>query len=433
MPEPRSAPDTRTTATYVRLTLATVVALLLVVGGFNLVVDPFAMYRLSTRDGLNSYKPATFTRMRLFKAYEVRQVAPRTIILGSSRSHLGFSCAHAGLRALDGPCYNLAFDGALPREMRAYLEHAARIAPLRTVVLGLDSFHLVNGPSSTRPDFDGRVLYSEAAPRAATWVTGDLRLLTTWDTLRTSVETVQRQHEASPGWFAPDGQRLGEVFFHTAEPTFIADGPRAYFDSIDRQEIADQTPAPDVPNGSAAPPDAPQMHALDDVRSIVRFCLERGIDLRILLTPSHVHQYEIARAVGAWPRIVQSKRDLVTLLDEEAARTGRPAPPLWDFLRYSSVTTETPPATGSRDEFQFYWDSSHFKQVVGDAVLDRVTGAAAPRGPADLGDRLTAANIDAELAAQDVARVSYARTRADDVAAIEAQVAARRAELAQAR
>ena len=424
----------RPATSYLRTVCVTSLVVLLFTAVISVCVDPFAMYRLWDVEGVNTYKPATFTRMRLFKAYEVRRVSPSTVILGSSRSHLGFSCAHPGLQGREGPCYNLAFDGALPREMRAYLEHASRIGPVRTVVLALDSFHLVNGPSSTRPDFDDRVLYTERLPKLTTWLSGDLRLLTTWDTLRTAVDTVSAQRRASPNWFAPDGQRLGDVFFHTAEPTFIEQGPRAYFDGIDRNEIRDQTPAPDAPAPVLRPPShAPTSLSLDDVRSIVTFCLERGIDLRVLLTPSHVHQYEIARAVGAWPRIVQSKRELVQMLDEVATRTGRPTPPLWDFLRYSTVTTETPPPVGSRREFQFYWDSSHFKQIVGDYALDHVMQVASPRGPDDLGVRLTDGNIATELDAQEHARAEYANGHADEVATIVGLVAERRAALARAR
>ncbi len=47
-----------------------------------------------------------------------------------------------------------------------------------------------------------------------------------------------------------------------------------------------------------------------------------------------------------------------------------PSIPLWDFSGYSSVTTETLPASGSHAEMEFYWDSSHFKDIVGDFVLD---------------------------------------------------------------
>jgi len=43
---------------------------------------------------------------------------------------------------------------------------------------------------------------------------------------------------------------------------------------------------------------------------------------------------------------------------------------LWDFSGYSSVTTEALPASGSHAEMEFYWDSSHFKDIVGDFVLD---------------------------------------------------------------
>jgi hypothetical protein len=64
---------------------------------------------------------------------------------------------------------------------------------------------------------------------------------------------------------------------------------------------------------------------------------------------------------------------------------------LWDFSGYSSVTTEALPELGSRAEMRFYRDSSHFKDVVGDFVLDRLFGLSHPRRPVplDFGVRLT--------------------------------------------
>src|SRR5260370_37051886 len=146
-----------------------------------------------------------------------------------------------------------------------------------------------------------------------------------------------------------------------------------------------------APVPSSSPPD-PDHTSFASIRRIVEFCLAEKIDLRIFITPAHVHQYEIAAATGAWPSIENGKRELVRLLVEAAqAHPDRPHIPLYDFGSYSLVTTEPLPAAGSRDEMRYYWDSSHFKEGVGDYVLDRIfeIPGANEIVPADFAARLT--------------------------------------------
>ena len=54
-----------------------VAALLAVVSVLNWVMDPFGMFFSVKIDGVNAYKPAIYTRVRLFKAYEVERVRPQ--------------------------------------------------------------------------------------------------------------------------------------------------------------------------------------------------------------------------------------------------------------------------------------------------------------------------------------------------------------------
>ena len=123
---------TRPAATRYCWIAATTAALLVAaVVAVNLVVDPFGVYRLVVLEGVNAYKPAVPTRVRLVKAYEVRRLRPRGIILGTSRSHVGLRPSHDGWDPAARPVYNLAFDGATTKEMYHYLLHAHAVQPLR--------------------------------------------------------------------------------------------------------------------------------------------------------------------------------------------------------------------------------------------------------------------------------------------------------------
>ena len=388
------------------------------------------MYRLVDLEGFNAYKPAVDHRVRLVKAYDVRRLRPQGIILGTSRSHLGLRPSHDGWDPAAKPVYNLAFDGATTKEMYQYLLHAHAVRPLRQVVLGLDTYHATLAPATARPDFDAHLLDSPGGGVLPSLIRADLKVLASLDTLRASLATVRSQSDREPQWFAPDGQRLGEVFFRRAGEHFEQLGPRGYFEEIDRLEVGFKREGQLAANArglgrTAQPATAASETSRDYIRRIVAFCRAQRVDLRIFIAPEHAHQLEITAAIGEWASLENAKRALVQLLADDVARhPGAPPIPLWDFSGYSSVTTEALPESGNRSEMEFYWDSSHFKDIVGDFVLDRLFGLSRPRRdvPPDFGVRLTPATIEPTLARLRADQLAYRRSHPADVVWIRSLV-----------
>lgn len=409
---------------YCWIAASSAALLLAAIASVNLIIDPFGMYRMIELEGVNAYKPAVQHRVRLVKAYEVRRLRPRGIVLGTSRSHLGLRPSHEGWDPAARPVYNLAFDGATTQEMYHYLLHAHAVQPLKQVVLGLDTYHPTLAPATTRPDFDADLLDSRRVLATPSVLRADLKVLTSLDTLDASVSTVRSQGDQQPEWFAPDGQRLGNVFFRRPGEHFEELGPRAYFEETDRLEVGFKLEGRHAASAreSAHPargPAAATATSLDYIGRIVAVCRAEGIDLRIFIAPEHAHQLEITDAIGEWATLENAKRALVQLLAEDAARhPDAPPIPLWDFSGYSSVTTEALPEPGTRAEMEFYWDSSHFKDIVGDFVLDRLFGRSDPRRavPPDFGVRLTPATIESALARLRADQLMYRRSNPEDAA-----------------
>ena len=398
--------------------IGTIVAFLVCVaaGLFNAVVDPYGLVRWLEWQGFNSEKPAQQQRIKLLKAADIRRVQPRAIVLGTSRSHIGLRMSHPGWKASSR--YNAAFDGATLEENYAYLQHAEAIAPLHQVVLGIDTWQLEENPTSVRPDFDASLLAVPEEPwtKLRMWLS-DLRLVLSIDTFSASVNTLRSQGHGETNWFAADGQRLGPEFFRRPGEEYEKKSPRAYFLSIDRQEISFKLPSVQISSRPLSAPVPAPINSFEFLRRIVKFCREKKIDLRIFITPAHAHQIEIAAAMGEWERIEQGKRDLVRLLSSDAGAHGMPLVPLWDFSGDSSVTDESLPLPRERREMRFYWDSSHFKEEAGDWVLDRLFGTVRPghEVPADFGQLLTLANVESVLAEQRTAHTRYVVAHPDDV------------------
>jgi hypothetical protein len=399
----------------------------LAVGLFNFIMDPYGINRQSAGAAGSSPKPAIYRRVKLAKAYDLRRLKPQAVVLGTSRSHLGIRMTHPGWGVPVHARYNAAFDGATTKEMYAYLLHAKSISPLRQVVLGLDFWQLGRGPAWSRPDFDPGLLFQpDNALHNAGVYGSDLALLISTDTTKESVNLLRHDGPHQPQWLAPDGQRLGDIFFHQVEPDF-SKSPGDYFRNIDRQEVGFMLTKAPMPTAAAKlrPEDGDgSLTSFDYIDKIVAFCRREGIDLRIFITPSHAHQLEIASELGGWPSFERGKRELVQLLSQDAARHGGAGFPLYDFAGYSSITTETVPADRSPDEMQYYWDSSHFKDRVGDWVLVRLFGSDKPDDPppADFGVRLVPENLDAVLEETRARQADYRRTHVGDLVFIRSLI-----------
>ena len=396
---------------------------------FNAVVDPFRMLDNPHSPAFHLQKEAVHTRVRLLKAYEIRRLRPDSILLGSSRCHLGFRPSNKSWSSLANKPYNAAFDGATTKEMYYYLLHAYAIKPLKLVLVGLDTYHPTGAPGFTRPDFSARVMArpSLGVLNKPKLLLEDLRIMSSWDALLHSCQVLVSDRIKEKQWLAADGQRLGEVFFRRKGESFQKNGPRYYFDEIDRQEVGYKLewkiPKPE-PKKVYPPREARKdsVSSLGYIEKIILFCREKGIPLVLFFTPSHAHQLEISLAAGEWPSIEKAKRDLVALLqrDAQADRDTRPFL-LYDFSTYSSVTMESVPPLGSKQEMQFYWDSSHFKENVGDMVLGRILGDAAPEKsvPGDFGAIISLRNIEAHLEAIRNQHGAYAKSWPRDVSWIQ--------------
>ena len=413
---------------YGAIALLTTLLILSGVIGFNAIVDPYGMYRLVNIEGFNRHKPAIYNRVRLAKAYEVRHFKPRTVILGTSRTHLGIRPSHPAWPADGLPVYNLAFDGATTKEMYAYLRHAQAVRPLRRVLLGLDTYHLTDAPGAVRPGFDPQLLFTDRSwwSRSRVFLAG-LKLLISYDTLSESIATLRAQRLNLPEWFAADGQRLGEIFFHEFEDHYRTLGPRGYFEEIDEQEVRYKLewriPTKSEHNAKQSPDALPDpVTSLDYIQRIIAFCRAHDIALILYITPAHAHQLEIAVVTGEWPAIENGKRALVKMLADDASKHPDRSPiPLYDFSSYNSITTEDLPPPGSREEMKYYWESSHFKEVVGDLVLNRILNAG--RAPKDFGIRLDSSTIEPALAGIRAQQQAYRASHAEDIARIQHEIA----------
>jgi len=405
--------------------LAAALLLVLAVGAFNVVVDPYGIFRLVDRPGLNAIKPAATTRGGMAKAIGVQREQPGALVLGNSRAEIAFDPDHPGWPPEARPVFNLSVAATGPTTTLRYFQHALAAAdasgkPIRVVVWGIDFMDFLvpdnASPDAPPPVVEGqRLLGGPGTDKPATaasvqrlkdWATASLTMRGFTD----SVQTLAAQRDP----FAVDQTRLGFNPFREYVRITRDEGAWGVFNQKNATYLNIFSNKPmglfDT-RGDAS-------YELDALREIMRLCRQRNIALHLVMYPYHAHFLEAIRITGHEPGMETWKRLIVKIVADEARSTGRPPVPVWDFAGINAWTTEAVPQRGDRSTtMQWYWEAGHFKRALGDRMLDQVLGLR-PADP-DFGVLLEAGNVEQRINDFRAAQQRYRREHADDVRQLE--------------
>lgn len=105
----------------------------------NFTIDPLGLNYLLLFRNVNEYKPAAVRFERKIKAYRIKKVKPKTLVLGSSRAVYGVN--PETLQGFPIPVYNAALEYGQLFEMLKFLEYSIKVAPIEEVVLFLHYYN----------------------------------------------------------------------------------------------------------------------------------------------------------------------------------------------------------------------------------------------------------------------------------------------------
>jgi hypothetical protein len=382
-----------------------IAALLAGVGAINLLVDPFDFHGMPRIKGFNADKPEVATHLRLTKAYAVRSLRPRAIIVGSSRAERGLDPNHPGWDGNSEPRYNLAIAAANIYEAMRYLQHANCINPLKQVVIGLD-FFMFNAYTQNKPDFSEERLCKTKKDASVTFRAHDkIQTIFSLDAIRSSISTVKGPNRGDEvKFYLPNGQ----VSWNFGKEKIKKIGYRNAFLETDNIYLY---------NYKFCLYDNSGESTLRYLAEIIKLARSDNIDLKFFISPVHARMLEAKKLAGLWPQYEQWKRELVACLEADAsANPGKEPFSLWDFSGYNSITTEAVPVPGDlHSNMRFYWESSHYKKEVGDLILNRIFGKGLVE-KSDFGVVISADNIEQHLRSIRIKQKKYEQNHSDDMA-----------------
>lgn len=345
---------------YLKVLVALVLLCIAAVALFNWFVDPFNLYDSPRVERLNSVKPFALHYELQSKTYRLDRLRPQALVLGNSRPDFGIDPEHpawAGLVA-----YNAAYGGGSLSGAIEHFRRASRQGRLQQVVLAVDIDMMRRGKRALRAagaNVDDFFRTGNAASKSSpNWPGADYwATLLSFDSTIVSMKTLLCQG-------VPPKFELLKSGWVVVRSDFKE--PARHRFRVLEDRWAEVIYHPDE-KGRASYAIAPQR--LDAFREILKLAYAQGVEMKIVINPSHARKYILYRQAGLENQIFAFKRILLQVNQEEAERAGRTPFPLWDFFNFNQFTNEV---LGNGVTMRWWFEPSHYTPELGRKVMDRV-------------------------------------------------------------
>ena len=339
--------------------------LLIVIGLFNRIVDPFWYYRDIEIKGFNTIKPKFRRYERYVKPALLMREQPEAIILGSSFSEIGFDSTNSAFTDQGQmKSMNFALAGAPWDMVQCNFEFAVTHSNIKRALVGFSPGNLpiVN----CAKDFKslGEISIGE--------------LLMSDRSLAASVSTILEQKKENPSH-----TREG-MYFYIRGHAGVDNQFREFF----TRRIQNNPQCLDVTNtlDKVINPISVSNFDLSGLQRMIKTAQTHGIELVLFAYPSHAYSLELSKQCGELDAHWQAMKQIAILIEKESAGDVR----AWHFYGFNDVTAE-PIGTNAA----MYWqDPEHFNFEMGNMMLADMFDKTSSQS--EFGHRISSNSIQAD-------------------------------------
>ena len=123
---------------YLATVFGTIALLAVVTVVFTILVDPYRMFGTPTVRGWTELKPRAAEQMGIAKTYQLERIAPKTLLLGNSRTEIGLDPTSSQFPAEQRPVFNAAYAGRDVCTSLLMLRDAMAVRIPERIILGVD-------------------------------------------------------------------------------------------------------------------------------------------------------------------------------------------------------------------------------------------------------------------------------------------------------
>lgn len=335
--------------------------LLILVGLFNRIVDPFWYYRDMEINGFNIIKPTFGNYERQIKPILLVREQPEAIILGSSYAEIGFDSSNkyftnsGKLKSM-----NIALARAPQDEVQCNFEFAATHSNIKRALIGI---HPSDMPKADCKKYEnlGHVNL--------------LELLFSISSLRDSIKTISKQKN--------------EKISHTLDGRFLFNRNTPGVDirfGEDFERYKQRNCAFVKSSISPFNTDFNEKVDYDGILNLIKISKEHNIELVLFFYPRHAYSLELDNECGAQNNIWKEMNKIIKFIESNSDQNQVR---VWEFFGYNEITAEPVSSTAT------YWqDSMHFNYEMGEMMLNDMFSSVNPK---KIGREINSKSIEADF------------------------------------
>ncbi len=322
----------------------------------NYWVDPFDVYHIEANERAAN-KPFRFKKPYLQKASTVFAKKPDTLVIGNSRSEYAYNPKHPAFHG--SVTYNASLSGGSMAEAEAMINHAVAAGGLKRIIFAIDygMFWREAKPWKNRlylPYHNNKTYASFSLPHH--------ELLLSFKTIKYSLlELFSNERDEK---IHVTGVRNHAYYVEKNKSKSRWKAFKKYLERFNSELI-------EVASSQTLPIHA--HHSL--VRSaqeasflrILATLKKHNIQTTMIVSPVHAYYFALLEKHGYWDDYLYWLGQITQYVFDSGAPVT-----VWDASGFHAVSTELVPEFGSQIPMRGYWEASHFRQEIGDAILDRV-------------------------------------------------------------
>lgn len=375
---------------YQKFTLSVLISVVLIIfttGIITRIVDPYGAFHKPELAGFNTQKTQAAPKLRISKAFLLRDHDFDTLVLGSSKVLRGIDPSSQYFGS-EKNVYNLGLSGPRIDEILNYMVHANYSGQIKEVFLFLDltMFNMENGTNS---GYTPKRLRS--GEHRSTQHLHDLAgIIFSIEALHDSLETISKQMSGSE--YISSGGMERNIKHH--EDIAYA------FENTEKRYLTHNWPAS---KGSFSLV-SPKENSIDYYADIVRYCLENSINLKVAFSPMHARLLEALHSANLWDKFETWKREVVRVTSDISSDTDQSNNGVYDYAIYNDLNQLS---IHSENLPKHYFESTHFTPVYGDIMIREISLHSMARANPLQANVVNALNISDHLSTQRQSRIDF--------------------------
>lgn len=327
---------------------------------FVIIVDPYNQYSIIQQQKFNLIKPALERYQNEIKLTQVKRLKPDVLILGNSRTQIGFNPDAPVFNQRGLLAYNLGIPGIGIKTVYEQLLYLKKndISP-QLIIVGLDFLDFVNLSSQQESDvsINSSQLYVEQQSKLEDWFwqfDSIFSLASVRDAFRTL--TIQNNDEAAiitPHGFNP---------LNDYKPIARTEGYYKLFQQRAQENVKVYLKKA---KGSLS------LTSLSYLQALLNLIKEDNSKIKLVIYPYHAQILALFEKANLWSLFDQWKYLVVNELVNMHHYSTQVE--LYDYSGYSFYHCERiPPKEDLLTTTQWYWEAGHFKKELGDIILEEI-------------------------------------------------------------